>query len=289
MKVPLLDEPEEKETSAEGEAVPEKIDRKLFFMGNLFCIAGIAGIVGLRIGIIQNMLGDPAPYPGIGYAEPTGHIVSMIPLIIGVLMVFLWGLRNDPIYYEMERAKEEEIDEVEEEDELQFDVSEEPLEPAEETATEELPSPEPEKKVAGKPVSKELMKSLDDLVDDIKAVSERPREISKEAEEKRVARCEKMLAVAKIMPEDKEKLRLLISTGISAGKFTEEMKKAIDRKKKKDEERALTAAEKAAILEEELVRELEDLEEEFKPDNDELDDGDLEDQILKEIEDLEDV
>ena len=250
MKIPLLDKLKEKETSAEDKAVPEKIDRKLFFMGNLFCAAGIAGIVGLRIGIIQNMLGDPAPYPGIGHVEPTGHIVSIIPLVIGMLMVFFWGLRNDPIYYEMKKAKEDEPEE--ELDELQLDVSEElkgPLEPVEEMAIEELPA-EPEG---------ELPEEYQELLDEIQEeadgrlpkvpIAEVPRkapERDAEAEKDRVTRCEKMLAVANIMPEDKAKLELLIPTGISAGKFTEEMKKAIKRKKKKDEEKDYTAAEKAA-------------------------------------------
>ena len=274
----------------EDSSIEEKdttISKKLFFMGNLFCLAGIAGIVGLRLGIIQNVLGDPDPYPGIGHVEPTGHIVSMIPLVIGVLMVFFWGLRNDPIYYEMERAKEEETDEAEEElDELQFDVSaelKEPLEPAEEMATEELPAITEEK----------LPEEYEELLDEIKEVAEtkiRPKVPRKapelDAEADRVTRCEKMLAVAKVLPEDKEKLWLLIPTGISASKFTSEMKKAIERKKMKDEE-DYSSEEKAAILEEELVQELANLEEEL--DSDELGDEGLEDQILKEIEDLEDV
>jgi hypothetical protein len=103
------------------------------------------------------------------------------------------------------------------------------------------------------------------------------------ADKQRIARCEKMLAVASVLPEDRERLRLLIPSGINPHDFTEEVKMAIEKKKKKDAEKKLSANEKAAMLEEELAAELAELENAL----DKKDDDEMEEKILKEIEDLE--
>jgi hypothetical protein len=98
------------EGSAKDMKNPEtpKISRKLLLIGLLLLCAGFIGIVGLRLGLIQNMLGDPDPYPGIGHVEPSGHIVSSIPFVIGLVTVVFWGIKNDPIYYAAEKGKKEE-------------------------------------------------------------------------------------------------------------------------------------------------------------------------------------
>jgi hypothetical protein len=96
-----------------------------------------------------------------------------------------------------------------------------------------------------------------------------------------------MLAAANISLKDRERLFLLIPTGISAGDFTNEVKAAVAEKKKTEKE-DLSADEKAALLEEELAAELAELEEELDEAEGE-DEGDLEEKILREIEDLEDL
>jgi multidrug resistance efflux pump len=92
-----------------------------------------------------------------------------------------------------------------------------------------------------------------------------------------------MLAVASVLPDDRERLRLLIPSGINPHDFTEEVKNAIEKRKKKEAEKKLSADEKASLLEEELAAELAELENALEK----KDDGEIEEKILKEIEDLE--
>ncbi len=289
------DEPKDTDvTPGVSDEEPLKVGKVLLIIGLLLCAAGIIGVLGLRAGFIQSLLGDAAPYPGIGTAEPMGHIVSVIPIVMGLVTIFVWGIKNDPIYYELEKQKEETFDfEEPEETELEetlvpvgptMDVPEEfkePLESVDETiekllededeileegSTMEGPEPElPEKKP-------------------VKKVPSKAAAAFTEAEEDRVARCEKMVTRADISPEDKKRLRYLIPTGISPSEFTQEVMKAMESKKKKESEKELSSEEKALLLEEELAEELAELEEELGSDED---DDDLEDKILQEIEDLE--
>ena len=307
------------ETSNETESL--EIKKTGLIIGILMSFAGVIGVMGLRAGFIQSLLGDASAYPGIGTAEPIGHIVSVIPTVLGLLMIMSWGIKNDSIYYELEKLKKEDAsdeiayepeDEMEDEeyipydDEIDTDEAEESVpyddeidtdEAEDILAVDEVPSEfkEPIKKVPEKELDisslDELEDELEDVLDDIaKEIDKKPpAKVSKpdksgRAEQIRIERCEKMLKVAVILPEDKKKLKALISTGISAAKFTKQIRAAIERRKKREEEKDVTADEKASILEDELVAELAELEDELEEG---VDHDDLEDQIFKELEDLE--
>ena len=252
--------------------------------------------MGLRMGFIQSFLGDASPYPGIGTAEPMGHIVSVIPTILGLVMILSWGIKNDSIYYELEKSKEEDFDEEEddiEEEDIEEDEAEEFI-PVKDKVPSEFSEPLediPEEKL-DEDMDIDTLDELEGVLDDIALdieddlPTEVPTSVKDElAEQIRVERCNKMVTSAVVLPDDKEKLKQLIPTGISAADFTEEVKKAIGRRKKREEEEDVTADEKASILEDELVAELAGLEDELDEGSDDTDD--LEDQILKEIEDLE--
>jgi hypothetical protein len=161
----------------------------------------------------------------------------------------------------------------------------EPLKELEEELADETTTPEPEDEIQLEQLLEEVMVDIED---------DRGPEITSSAlkealaDSLRVERCEKMLRAVVVLPDDKDRLRALIDAGISPSEFSDEVSKAVDRRKKKEKSREVTADEKAAILEDELVAELAELEEGFDKKND-TDDDDLEDQILKEIEDLEDL
>jgi len=288
------------------ETTPPKIKKTMLFVGIAFYLIGLFGVAGLRSGILQLALGDSNPYPGVGSVEPMGHVVSMTPLVIGFVLIALWGIRNDPIYEEIEKLKEENADiapdEISEEEITEDDVDSDI--PAEEEIPEEFHEPitdlsdEQSEHLGEFGELASLEEVLGDAIDEaVQQESEIEKKVSKTedkamsdsmknalAEEMRIERCEKMLSVAVVLPDDKEHMKTLIAGGILAQDFTEEVKKAIDRRKKREQEKDVTAAEKASILEDELVAELTELGDDL--DNDRKEE-DLEDQILKEIEDLE--
>ncbi len=332
------------ETSHEEQ--PLEIKKTGLIIGVLLSFAGVIGVMGLRAGFIQSLLGDASAYPGIGTAEPIGHIVSVIPTVLGLVMIMSWGIKNDSIYYELEKSKKEDAseeiedfvlvddeidsDEVEDfipvDDEIDEDESEEIIPaddeldedeveeiiPVDDDVPSKLKEPldeVPEEKMEDKSLD-DLENELEDVLDDIaQEIDKAPAKVSKPikaapkptkavpkpskapkldkveiAEQIRIERCEKMLKVAVTLPEDKKKLKALISTGISAAKFTKQIRAAIERRKKREEEKDVTSDEKASILEDELVAELAELEDELDEDTDH---DELEDQIFKELEDLE--
>ena len=326
-----INELEEKEEISNEIEEPPTIKKTGLIIGVLLSFAGIIGVIGLRTGFIQSLLGDSSPYPGIGATEPIGHIISVIPTVLGLVIIMSWGIKNDSIYYELEKSKKEDIHDVDDElEDVEEDVNIEEPTYVEEPASIEEESPEeimPVEKEAPKelaPVKDDIPKviapvkdktseeitkpsklkkkseddtTLDDLneiFDDIEKEVEVKKEpiivpasVKKEISEDiiRTKRCEKMLKAASILPEDKERLKELIPTGISAAEFTKQIRKAIEKRKKHDElKKDVTADEKASILEDEMVAELAELE-------DELEEGrekdDLEEQIFKELEDLE--
>ncbi len=294
------------ETSNEIET-PLEIKKTGLIIGVLLSFGGVIGVLGLRMGFIQSLLGDAAAYPGIGTAEPLGHIVSVVPTVLGLLMIMSWGIKNDSIYYELEKLKKDAPDETEDELSDSDDsvpkaiapmvpskVKDEPEDEIEPDEVEAIPTDIELPSEFKEPLDDMKAKSLDeleDVLDDIaKEVDKKgPTEVSKSvkdelAEQVRVERCEKMLKAAPILPEDKEKLKALVPTGISAAKFTERIKEAIERRRKRKEDEAVTADEKASVLEDELVAELAELEDELEEG---MDHDDLEEQIFKELEDLE--
>lgn len=104
------EEPEEQAAESEeiqetkGEPVkaePEKGFVRRYWMlclGVLLALIGIAGVISLRLNYAQvYIMGDSNPYTGIGSAEPMGHGVSIVPFVIGVLMVVYWGLKTPPL------------------------------------------------------------------------------------------------------------------------------------------------------------------------------------------------
>jgi hypothetical protein len=332
-------EAEEEEDEDDEQPDPPKIRKTLLIVGIMISVIGIIGVIGLRTNVIQHILGDPHPYPGIGYVEPWGHIVSMVPFIIGLLTVFVWGIKNDPIYYEMKKKEEDEEETIP--PMHQTEVPEEFHEPSEPvrkkpaavalieattmaktkerqemiTKCEKLLkavdiAPEDREKLRKhiptcstyQDFNQEVKKAVDrkrkeDNIPIEKEKISRPKkevgELKKEpippipipvqkedsikAEQERASRCERMLAVANILPDDRLRLKRLIPTGISPYAFTAELKKAIERKKKKEEEKKLSADEKAAMLKKELAAELEQLEDALgkKTDEEDLEDLDL--------------
>ncbi|MCK5398020.1 MAG: tetratricopeptide repeat protein, partial [Thermoplasmata archaeon] len=106
-------------------------------------------------------------------------------------------------------------------------------------------------------------------------------------EQKRLDRCNKMLGAAKILPEDKAKLELLIPTGISAADFTSEIKNAIDRKRlveTKVEE--FTSEDKEFDFQDDLMDELTSLGDALKSDDiAELEAEDIADVALEDFDD----
>jgi len=251
-----------------------RIKHTLLIIGVLLLLAGFAGVAGLRSGLIQeHLFGDPDPSPSIGSAEASGYVASMVPFVLGIVVVLGWGIRNNPIYHELERAKakEEETaeeDEAIEEMELPGDIEpEHPAEPAaEEYAAEEAREPEAETPEAQPEQAEETQPdtadgpTLDSIPEDLRAelldsISDIEQELSKiqdtqkqkpeikrakkplildgEAERKRVERCNKMLSFADMSREDKEQLRVLIDTGISVHDFTEEVKDAVKKRKER--------------------------------------------------------
>jgi len=279
------EEPERPEEDADAEHEeqedaknPEtpKISKKLLIIGCLLCLAGLIGYLGLRWGIIQFLFGDSDPYPGIGHVEPSGHVVSSIPFVLGLVFVALWGIRNDPIYKEIERTKKE-----------QEELEEEEHEPVPQELTGPMADLEAELDDIGDlgpapGIEEEVAPSAYPPEEGPPAYEAPPMD-TQIAEKMRVERCETILRAVIILPDDREKLTALIRTNISVEEFTEKIKEAVNRRKKKEQEKNVTADEKAAILEDELVAELGDLETEMKDGGNE----DLEEEILKEIEDLE--
>jgi hypothetical protein len=279
------------------EPSPLKIKITMLLIGITFATFGILGIIMLRTGIAQEMLGY-SPSPGIGPAESMAQIGSMIPLVIGMVLIGFWGIRNDPIYKQLEKLKgkgpiiqpedEEEGEEVDEEE-----LPEEFIDTVEEVVEEELPEPEeiitPEQEIdelEDLRVEEPLPVKKAEKIQPPKGPEITPASVKNQIadEIRRVERCEKMLNAVIVLPDDKHKLKELIASGASLEKFTEEVKLAVARRKKKEEEKDVTAEEKASILEDELVAELVDLEDELL---DNKKDKDLEDQILREIDELE--
>ena len=393
----LADEPYEPECITDPQ-VP-KVSKTLLILGILLSLAGIIGYLGLRLGFVQYLFGITDPYPGIGSAEPSGHIVSSIPFVLGLVTLAVWGIKYDPVYHELERMKEE-ADEPDEEMPEGFarqmaDIESpltadtipeefiEPLsglegllaaepEPYLTAPSEELKEPDesfeemfadlgdlelpldtqPEetpmvlqleddlslvlKPVETVPAATESddeplsMLQLDDdlsLVlkpdEGVPAVTESDDELlsmlqleeelssiageddtvlqeapepfkgetaeesiarlkSQFAEEMRVERCKKMLGHVLVLPDDKQRLITLIGSGISIEGFTDELEKAVNRRKKKEAEMDVTADEKASLLEDELISELAELEVEAGENSEKL-----EEDIIKDIEDLE--
>ncbi len=269
--------PEDMDRETEGDARPEdddgpdrelpaEIKKTNLIFGVILATLGLIGIASLRTGIVQTMLGHQDFSSGIGDQEIMGIGISLVPFAIGIVLIGMWGVKNDPIYRRLEKLREEgqepeSEDEVEdldlEEPELEdLEVPDEFSEPVEELEEEEMPRAE---------------------VLTTAKVQERI------AEEMRVERCTNILSAVVILPEDKARLKNLIPTGISAEDFTEEIKVAVQRRKKKEMAHDVTADEKAAILEDELVAELDNLDKDINKDSD------LEEDILKELDDLSDI
>jgi hypothetical protein len=329
----IADEPYEQECITDPST--PKVSKTLLILGILLSLAGTIGYLGLRMGFIQYLFGITDPYPGIGTVEPSGHIVSSIPFVLGLVTLAFWGIRYDPIYRELERMKEEADEPVPDgfakqmEDietalnadtipgefseplaDLEDMVSEEPIlatqpaayaepiegiddlfddlgeqtgeepqmpsegSPATELDDEEMPMLQAEAETAErKPLYPRTAESADESLAKLK---------SQFAEEMRMERCTKMLEHVLVLPDDKQRLLALIGSGISVGDFTDELEKAVNRRKKKEAEKHVTADEKASLLEDELISELAELEEEVGEDSEKL-----EEDILREIEDLE--
>jgi hypothetical protein len=270
----------EVEALLDAEEKPLKISKTLLIIGIILCGLGLIGMLGLRAGFVQSLLGDAAPYPGIGTVEPTGHIVSVVPIILGLVTIFAWGLKSNPAYYELEKRKSEEFTFEETEEPEDSPVSEDSKEPPVEVKESPLEEPEPPS-VIEEPESEPLKVEEPEEIP-----TEEPSALAQEyakTEDERIAECERILGSADIEKDDEKRLRYLIATGITPDDFTTLVEKA-EKKKKEEELKKLSSEQKAAVLEEELAAELAELEEELTEDEG---DKDMEAKILKEIEDLE--
>ncbi len=209
-------------------------------------------------------------------SSPAGIFTSwlwlaiILAIVVVILVIFLiLGRKREVVVIREPEEEEEEPTEM-----MPDDLPEEFNEPLDDLESEldSMAAPEP-------------LPELEQIPEEGPEIT--PAEVKSQiAEAMRVERCEKMLTASVVLPDDKEKLQGLIASGISPEKFAVDVQKAIERRKKKEHERDVTADEKAAILEEELVAELAELEGNLENGAKE---NDLEDEILKEIEDLEDM
>ncbi len=273
----------------------------LLIIGIMLCLAGMFGVVGLRTGIVQSLLGDANAYPGIGSVEPSGHIVSIIPFVGGLVTIFFWGIKNEPLYVEKGELVEEEKEdkfsfEDEEDDKEEEEVTvPEPVKPVKELKIER-PKPVVRKKpvpVKEKAEIEEIMDDIDDIdaeiedtVDDVEELDGLAESL---AEDERREACRSILMNAILLDEDRKVLAKQILLGVKEDNFKIMVKKAEQKKIKKEAElkkqyEKMDAEEIGTSLEDELAAELALLEEELEDDEE-----DLEEKILKEIEDLEDL
>ena len=284
----------------------------LLILGILLSLAGFIGVVGLRRGWVQSLLGDASPYPGIGSVEPMGHVVSIIPFVIGIVTIFVWGIKSEPLYIEKDKVTEEEIFDFEKAEDEEEDILDVP-EPTADIARPKVVSrvkrmPKIVKEVEDLPDSVEEPEEPEDIPADIEAELDSLDEIGADmeaeamkgpsldglaaslAEDERISLCNDALAAADVYDDDRKDLMKLIIMGLSIVEFREKVDEAEEKKRKAEEEKAkefqeMSSDERGTSLEDELAAELAILEEELEDD----DDDDLEDKILKEIEDLEDL
>ncbi len=279
----------------------------LLILGALLSLGGFIGVVGLRLGFVQSLLGDASPYPGIGSVEPMGHVVSIIPFVIGIVTIFVWGIKNEPLYIEKDKEVKEEAFDFEN-TKAEEDVPE-PVVGIEVTHTEEITENIPETVPEIEDIPKTI-EEPEDIFDDIEADLDTMDDIDSEmeadiesadasldglatslAEDERISLCNDALAAADIYESDRKDLMKLIIMGLSVIEFREKIDEAEEKKKRIEEEKKkefqkMSPDEIGTALEDELAAELAILEDEL---NDLDDEDDLEDKILKEIEDLEDL
>jgi parallel beta-helix repeat protein len=340
------------EVDADEKAKPE-IKHTALFGGLALSAVGAFGVVGLRAGLVQPILGYDNPSPGIGSMELMGLIASALPLAFGLVIILIWGIRNDPVYYEIEKSQKTDEDlgpsepnETEpikieepkpikvtptvkeipqarkaEEPAISIKKTPEPT-PAAKKASEPVleikKTPEPVKKVPEPapvamkkpepiPVAKtpEPARTPAKVSEPVPAVKKSPEPAAKKAPEPaptvkkapetapaapisdldkiRIERCNKMLSFAAFLPEDGDRLRALIAAGTPVQKFTEEVKKSVEKRKKIDSEaaekkKAAEAARRKKEEDEALLKEIDQ-----PKDAGFLDDEDLEDLLLTEL------
>ncbi|MBI5000306.1 MAG: hypothetical protein HZB92_02090 [Euryarchaeota archaeon] len=117
----------------------------LLIVGLVLAAAGVFGIVGLRLNVVQiYILGIQNPFSGIGSQEPQGHIGSIVPFAIGIVAICAWDFLP---------GKGEAPEEPEEKGEPAKKEAPAPRKPAEdeEFGFEHLPSSElsPEDRISG--------------------------------------------------------------------------------------------------------------------------------------------
>jgi hypothetical protein len=306
------------EFSAQGYDVYDNVITGLAFIwgatGNVGVIdsAGVFQGTTKGIGAVTATSGGVTGERSVFVTTPAGIFASWLWLaiilfiVVIILVILLILSRRKEFVVGREDDPEDDADHDEDDDESDEYAESEEIPDGElsEDIPEEVPEEEMPETLSEDAIPPEFNEPLEDLEAALGSMEvESERELEEEeipsgkgpqittsalkhevAEQLRLDRCEKMLTAAVVLPDDKEKLKVLIAGGISAPDFTEEVKKAIERRKKKEQEKDVTADEKASILEDELVAELAELE-------GDLDDGakeeDLEDQILREIEDLE--
>jgi hypothetical protein len=227
------EEEEDEDDDQDEEETPETLEIKMTMplIGLALSAVGILGIIMLRLGYAQTMLGYSNTSPGMGPEESMAQIVSMIPIMIGILIIGLWGVKNDPIYKKIEKMKEKKAGIAPDDEDA---VPEEFTEPVPDSVeVEPIPKTivEPDREL-------EELEVEEPLPEKVREMTPAPIKSPTAEELKRVERCEKMLGAVKVLPDDRQKLKSLIKTGISIENFTEEIKSAVSRRKKKEQEMA---------------------------------------------------
>lgn len=229
-----------------GMPIPS-VKKTNLFIGIVLCSIGTLGIVGLRTGIVQIVLGNADPYPGLGTVEWIGHALSLVPLIIGFIIIGVWGVKNDPIYRQIEAMKSQATDSNQPEDDTSGIIEEsnvvfvDPI--LEGNPYRDSPTPE-------------------DGSQDGYVSEDGPEFTSSEIknellDELRIDECNNVLMDAPLLPEDAEILRNLIRTGISVQEFKGKVDDCVDKWK-------LTVESETNVIElngeNELISELAELE-----------------------------
>jgi hypothetical protein len=259
---------------------------------------GLGTVTATSVGIVGELpvfVSEPA-----GIFQDWLWLVIVLFIVVTILVVLLILQRRKDVYLiRPAHAEDEDADEPVDDADTDTEQEDEPvqgespaLEPEEippelrEPLIPDLPAPEPAAPISDSDLEQQ-MRDLDALDLGEAEPAPEPEELKgQQAEQMRIERCEKMLSATVVLPDDKQKLRMMIDAGISVDDFSRELESAIERRKKREKSKGVTADEKASILEDELVAELAELEDELGNGKEKTEEA-LEDEILKELDDLE--
>ncbi len=97
----LFGEDEDDEEDYDDEEYEEEhrvgpgISRALFPSGLLLSVFGLGGVVGLRSGLVQSVMGSAPATNTIGSREWMGIGVSLAIFAVGLIFIWMWGNSED--------------------------------------------------------------------------------------------------------------------------------------------------------------------------------------------------